>query len=157
MKGIFLDVDGVLNNDKTEDRVFDEGNKYMGICPILLKRLHKIVNETGAKIILSSTWRKYPNFIGHLKNRMEELESGFSEFIIGKTPILVSSVYDIYGKRNEEIMDWISANEKLENFVVLDDVDLKLLDTFGEKFIQTNASLGLLDEHVDRAIQILNA
>ena len=54
MKVIFLDIDGVLNCGttteltKTGDRFVE--NKF-------IERLKKIVDETGAKVVLSSDWR----------------------------------------------------------------------------------------------------
>ena len=52
-------IDGVLNNDETQDRV---ANDYFGISPELvdnLKELYdKLVERYGeVKIILSSTWK----------------------------------------------------------------------------------------------------
>ena len=56
---IFTDVDGVLNNDETQDRV---ANDYLGISPELVdnfKELYDILVERygEVKIILSSTWK----------------------------------------------------------------------------------------------------
>ena len=53
-KYIFLDVDGVLNNSKTEDRV----KGFLGLNGNLVKRLKKIVDATGAEIYLISTWKE---------------------------------------------------------------------------------------------------
>lgn len=50
-KYIFLDIDGVLNSQKT--RVNDPKN----IDRTLTKNLSVIVKATKAKIVLSSTWR----------------------------------------------------------------------------------------------------
>ena len=51
MNYIFLDVDGVLNSDKslmTDDSLEDA----------LIENLKVIVEKTNAKIILSSAWRR---------------------------------------------------------------------------------------------------
>ena len=50
-KIVFLDVDGVLHSifARTESQLFRSD------C---LKRLKKIIEQTGAKIVLSSSWRK---------------------------------------------------------------------------------------------------
>jgi histidinol phosphatase-like enzyme len=58
-KVVFLDVDGVLNNDKTERY---PSNLEELFSPFVLDKenitqLKRILKETGAKIVLSSTWR----------------------------------------------------------------------------------------------------
>ena len=56
MKIIFLDIDGVLNCAKTKNpRKFP----YV-IDQRLLKRLKRLLTVTGAKVVLSSTWRYDP-------------------------------------------------------------------------------------------------
>src|SRR5450759_4593748 len=56
MKVIFLDIDGVLNCDKTPNpRKFP----YI-VDKTLLVRLKKLLDRTGAKAVLSSTWRCDP-------------------------------------------------------------------------------------------------
>ena len=56
MKVIFLDIDGVLNCDRTPNpRKFP----YV-VDRKLLARFKRIVKRTGAKVVLSSTWRYDP-------------------------------------------------------------------------------------------------
>ncbi|MDE7380098.1 MAG: hypothetical protein K2N14_03500, partial [Clostridia bacterium] len=57
MKIIFLDIDGVLNSlkyDASRDK-----RKLTNIDETRLPILKSIVEKTGAKIVLSSTWREY--------------------------------------------------------------------------------------------------
>ena len=54
IKVIFLDVDGVLNDVRTKSRTA-MGFQFVDTSKIL--RLKKIVEKTGAKIVLSSDWR----------------------------------------------------------------------------------------------------
>ena len=56
MKVIFLDIDGVLNCASTPNpRKFP----YI-VDPKLLKRFKRLLQRTGAKVVLSSTWRYDP-------------------------------------------------------------------------------------------------
>ena len=63
MRVIFLDVDGVLNSDddfggKRRPNPYvrdDDGFLYAGICKSHVKSLKKIVEKTGAKIVLVSS------------------------------------------------------------------------------------------------------
>lgn len=50
---IFLDIDGVLNCDTTKERC----HGMLGIDPEKVLLLKHIVDETGAQIVLSSTWK----------------------------------------------------------------------------------------------------
>lgn len=52
MKIIFLDIDGVLNVN------FNGRDKYGRIFhPNFVDNLRDIINRTGAKIVISSTWK----------------------------------------------------------------------------------------------------
>ena len=56
MKVIFLDIDGVLNCDKTPNpRDFP----YI-VDKKLLARFRKLLERTGAKVVLTSSWRCDP-------------------------------------------------------------------------------------------------
>ena len=63
MKVVFLDVDGVLNTAKTFERVYNSfknsGKRELEIDSFRLEYLKKITDETDAKIVLSSTWRRF--------------------------------------------------------------------------------------------------
>ena len=60
MKIIFLDIDGVLNSSEYRKRM---GRKYYSeiIDRSKMPLLKKIVEATGAKIVLSTSWRKFWN------------------------------------------------------------------------------------------------
>ena len=142
MKIIFLDIDGVLNNrESLKDGV--------EIVPELVLNLENICEQTGAKIIISSTWR--------ILHPQEEIEfvlgcAGLSrDTVIGCTPRLKGDV-----KRGEEIKRWIDEVEEIavDNFVILDD-DSDMLDEQMDHFIKTDRISGLTKEDVNRAIDIL--
>ena len=58
-KVLFLDIDGVVNNRKTRERQGD--TKFIGIKPELADRVRRIIAETGCKVVLSSSWRLFPD------------------------------------------------------------------------------------------------
>ena len=63
MKIIFLDIDGVLNAFNDFDEMFLEfqltGVKKVVIDINKVLRLKEIIDKTGAKIVLISSWKKY--------------------------------------------------------------------------------------------------
>lgn len=57
---LFLDIDGVLNCDASTPYLIPDpeiGDKYLGIDEDKLQNLKYIINETGAEIWLTSTWK----------------------------------------------------------------------------------------------------
>lgn len=139
MNVLFLDVDGVLNNEAAFIRHSkeDKGELSMWVlddeCVQLLK---EVVQETGCKLVLSSTWRKHEDAI-------KVLESKGLKFI-GKTKSLP-------GIRGLEIERWLKDNEhlRIEKFAILDD-DSDMLKSQKPKFVQTSFKTGLQREHVKK-------
>ena len=68
MKIIFLDIDGVLNCESAyrngecqyQEWVWEDGriDHYQKFCTRSKELLNKLIDETGAKIVISSTWRQ---------------------------------------------------------------------------------------------------
>ena len=152
MKIIFLDIDGVLNNDTDDIIYLDNGGFY---SPNLVLKLNKILSETGAKIVLSSTWR-----LGLSLQQAQDLlvSIGVSGEVIGIT----DSIWDNYVFRGNEIFKWIKDNENLvgkyyeyEDYVILDD-DSDMLYWQRNNFVQTHGLKGLTDSNVMECIAILN-
>ncbi len=154
MKVIFLDIDGVLNS-----RAYDRKRNKDGQTDIDETRLplvKKIVDGTGAKIVLSSTWREHWDTDAEKCDidgvYVNEIFAKFGLKIYGKTPDL-----GIDFDRPDEITAWLnSAQETIESFVIIDDYRYawgKLSDSF----VKTNPNfgLGLEEEHVQKAIEIL--
>lgn len=154
MKVIFLDIDGVLNSrayDKTRS-LTEQSN----IDETRLPLVKKIVDETGARIVLSSTWREHWCADTKLCDSdgvyINDVFAKFGLRIYDKTPDLGHG-FD----RPDEITAWLKyAEEPIESFVILDDYNYgwgKLSDSF----VKTNPVFGrgLENEHVKAAIEIL--
>lgn len=112
MKVIFLDVDGVLNTSKTNSNILD-------IDSFRLEYLKAIIDETDAKIVLSSSWVK---FFTKVNNKIiPRSEKGFLFYNL--LSLYSIEIYDILGtgvNREEMIIDWISKNE-VDSFIIIDD------------------------------------
>jgi hypothetical protein len=108
MKVIFLDIDGVLNCTNTPNpRRFP----YI-VDSKLLRRFKRLLQRTGAKVVLSSTWRYDP--AGLFSARHWGIP--FMDVIpdMPKRP------------RRDEVLAWLKAHPKVERFVVIDDEDDEL-------------------------------
>ena len=54
-KYVFLDIDGVLNDDNTTEK---SPTGFTGIDDTLLQNLKDLIEETKAEIVLTSTWKE---------------------------------------------------------------------------------------------------
>lgn len=150
MKVIFLDIDGVLNSDVYDkERDAKDGNIDVSRLP-LLKRL---IDETGAKAVLSSSWREHwEKDKGLMSDTGLELTDTFRRAgieIFDKTPVMSS--------RREEISHWLSLHLETEGFVIFDDNPFGW-EELSENLVRTNRRIGrgLEEEHIKEATRILN-
>ena len=153
MKVIFLDIDGVLNSIAFDrERTSEHGN----IDETRLPLLKQILDETGALIVLSSSWRKHWDKESSLCDNLGvEINSIFGIYdiaIYDKTPQLQSN------DRAEELRWWLSQNEMVKSFVILDDIAFGWGLDLQDHLVKTNCRIGrgLECQHVIRAIELLN-
>ena len=131
MKIIFLDIDGVLNSDKTPNpRKFP----YV-VDERLLARLKKLLERTGAKVVLSSTWRCDP--VGLLAAKHWGIP------FIDICPDRPKS------PRYKEMKAWLASRPKVKRFAVLDDQNDGL---DGLPLFQPSSKTGLTPE-VSKALE----
>ena len=149
MKILFLDFDGVLNSEKYLKR---SGSFGVALDPERMALLRGIIDKTGAKIVLTTSWREYWEKESDLcQEAGREINRFFGEFGL--------SVFDktqkIGKEREGEIEAWLEANPETEKFAVLDDrfLDSKIIR---EHFVKTdNYKNGLSREDAQRVIEIL--
>lgn len=154
VKIIFLDIDGVLNCASEYGTVKNKLPNIPGYwlhVPELIERFNKIIDATGAKIVVSSTWR-----IGETIDSMRAVLSsmGVKGELIGLTPNFSTA----YSVRGNEIKSWIDTNidrGQFQNYVIIDD-DSDMLYWQKDNFVNTNGQVGLTDRDCMKAIRILN-
>lgn len=140
-KIIFLDIDGVICVDW--DKYVDEFGH--GFRKEYVGNLARIIKETGALLVISSTWRM--EGLGKMK-LMWEMRNLPGQ-VIDVTPIMNTP-------RGEEIAEWLRENP-VDRYVILDD-DSDMLPEQMNNFVHTVGTKkgGLTAIHADKAIQILN-
>ncbi len=154
-KVIFLDIDGVLNSAKYAKHEFEaKGNKFvglLGIDPKAVQILEDLVEQSGANIVISSSWR--------IGRTLEDLQKIFNEFntkladkIIGMT-----TTEREFGtnscQRGWQIKKYLLEHPKIESFVVLDDDND--MDDVRDHFVKTTWALGIEQHHVDECLKCL--
>lgn len=144
---IFLDIDGVLNSYRTIRRT---AGGYVFVGNNQMKRLRRIVIETGAKVVLSSDWR-YNRDDPKYNSDFLELEKELFKYgirLYGFTPELPSA------HRGMEIDLWLKDHSEVNNFVILD--DRTDIEPNKGHWVQTVMSRGLGAAEAEDAIRILN-
>jgi HAD domain in Swiss Army Knife RNA repair proteins len=167
VKVIFLDIDGVLNHCDTRSDVSPTTKEPLPIpiAPECMARLNRLIAETGAKIVISSSWRLFARWqdLGPALAR-----HGLVGDVIGETPDLVND--DVWLEnwrtregvpfafekleRGWEIREWLAAHPMVTAFVILDDVSD--MDELKPWLVLTHPNDGLDDPDVERAKWLLN-
>lgn len=166
MRVLFLDFDGVINNSRTWSEFARSGDEMLVIptAPECIERLNRLVAETGARVVISSSWR---NFAGWDSLAPALATRGFTGEVIGETPNLVNEpgwldrwrtregapfAYERL-ERGWEIREWIAAHD-VTAFAILDDCsDMAELKPW---LVHTDAEIGLDDPDVERAKWLLD-
>ncbi len=141
MKVIFLDVDGVLNDNNPSNSKVQEDKAEL---------LKEIADTTGANLVLSSDWRYCWDKPDADFTILVETLRKFGMGLFSKTPITK------HGYRGAEIYQWINEwdVDKIEKIVILDDQDD--MKPYMDRLIQTLYNQGLRKNDVERAIKLLN-
>lgn len=167
-KIIFLDFDGVLNSVRSV--VADQkcvnavrvkydilaGHKiHSGFDPIAVKLIKEIVRRTGARIVVSSAWRKAISLrdIRDIFHGEFGWPDGDDELIIATTGSSDN------GHRGTEIQNWIDAyTVDVRNFqyIIIDD-SYDFHDHQMKRFIQTDPYNGISYQDYSKALTLFGA
>lgn len=163
-KIIFLDIDGVLNTKwwyTQMDRNTPRDKYGYAFDPKAVANLRRVVEETGAGIVISSSWK----CMG--LSQMEDMwdERNLPGKVVGITPnsvsdeLLVDTDIDsmeLFHIRGEEIKEWLTKHGKhVSHYVIIDDMD-NMLPEQQSHFVQTNPEVGITEDDANKAIVILN-
>ena len=170
MKYLFLDIDGVLVTESNICHAFDlfhilekhfpekqidlreltrdeYGERFDSLA---LRALKWIVDQTGAKIVMSSTMRN---------DGMERLRSMWKYRecpgeLIGITPDH-SRITGSTLQRGKEIQEYLAKAVDVESYAILDD-DNDMEPLQFRNFVQTDPQYGLTFKDAEKIIAILN-
>lgn len=156
LRVLFLDVDGVLNSNAylaANPGAFDRGGPegYLSMFDdAACARLEVVTRVTGAKIVISSSWR-FVHTLGQMRGYLAA--KGVTAEVIDFTPIGYNPDLpgdDSFGTkmtcRGHEIAAWVDAHPELDAYAVVD--DNSDMDGVRDRFVQTTWERGLLDEHM---------
>lgn len=135
MKVLFLDIDGVVNSRRSWVRQ----GQLSGIDPELADQVRRIIAETGCEVVLSSTWRCWPDSLARVR-------AGVTPDLYGTTPVLD-------GYRGQEVKQWLADHPEVTRYAILDDNTDFDPD---QPLFQTSWEVGLTSEIADAVIEYLN-
>lgn len=141
MKVIFLDIDGVLSGldfqltAKQEPPLIDVSR---------LAILKEIIHQSGAHIVLSSSWKK-----AWVK------DSGF-DLVFQKAGIHIYDTTPVLGLKRIEIAAWLSDHPDVDAFVILDDAQGGWGDLLPHVIVTDPIQeKGLEEKHIPMVLKLL--
>lgn len=156
MKVIFLDFDGVITTPDTK----------WNISLSHVKRIKKICDQTGAKLVISSSWQRYgrekketreervKNWLNGIL--MKNIKGAIKKFFEDYTYDMSGRFYGEFGNvRGSDIKSWLTRNPDVDNYVIIDD-EGDMLNEQLFNFVQTDFVFGIQDREVQLAIDVLN-
>ena len=159
MNYLFLDIDGVLNTGQYSNYLVENGlyetdaDGYL-FDPEAVKNLQYIIEETDAKIIITSTWRLDGDMQALWNNR------DLAGDVIGVTPTIqkekaIGKIKIWYGHRGMEIEEWLSSNATAPyKYAILDDED-NYLPSQSDHLVLTDPMTGITKDVADKVISLL--
>ena len=164
-KVIFLDIDGVLNTERQHDHCVEAELDYVdnfgyAFDPVSVANLKRIVDETGADIVISSSWK----FWGLSTMQKIWASRELPGKIIDVTPNNVSDemllsvdldLMELPAGKGSEIKEWLSTSgSQVTDYAIIDDLP-DMLPEQQSHFVQTDPRSGITENDADRIITIL--
>lgn len=145
VKLIFLDCDGVINSHGTF--VTHRDNRNMSLWPVdlkLLAELWRVLDATGAYVVISSAWRLHPKAMGRVRSGVRRHGE-----VIGSTPYLHRV------NRHEEISQWLKEWDAPKGQIAYAVIDDDVWAAGDHPYFQTYMKTGLTAEVADQVIKHL--
>lgn len=165
-KYIFLDIDGVMNNEfDILEKMNDDTKQYtrddIRFCEEAWDLLGKLCQQTNAKVILSSSWRHglYKDSGGDIKVNSEDDKTAIrllAYFKAKKIPLVGLTSFGFDGSRGQQILDYIAKNLNglTDEWIVIDDEISDMEDILPmEHVFKTSFKTGLTQEIYNRILE----
>lgn len=112
MKVLFLDIDGVCNSADYMRRI-NKQSFWHDTDPDAVKLVKQIIKETGCLVVLSSTWRLYPEAravvkrdVCHFIDCTKDLQRGAKRGVV---------------ERGVEVQEWLDRHPSVTQYAIIDD------------------------------------
>lgn len=142
MKILFLDIDGVVNCETTAQR----HRGAIGIDPYMAFLVARIVERTGCKVVLSSSWRHFPDGCDEVARQVVPLLD-----VTPKMPLFGGADQK---ERGHEIKAWLDEHPEVTRYAILDD-NSDMLDEQLPNFFKTSWATGITEEIAEKVVRHL--
>jgi len=149
LKVLFLDIDGVCNSRAYLYRLRAKDKKatlWYGIDPQAARLVQRIVKATGCMVVLSSTWRLYPDGRAQVRREVcnyidctKDMQAGYKRGVV---------------PRGIEVQDWLDRHPSVTQYAILDD-DSDFMPS--QWLFKTTFEKGLTEQIAEAVIDHLNA
>jgi len=139
----FLDTDGCINSEQwyRSTEYYSNLFKDPDIDPYIVDLINQFTNETGVKLVISSSW-KLDDYC------LERLERVGLENIVGRTPNLIFTVpYDKFCK-GLEIKAWLMVHN-VDKYLILDDELDSVYDEQRPNLLLIDYKVGITKENIE--------
>ena len=153
---IFLDIDGVLSSTEWSEwrelrslippRLAQEAFDEERIDPNCVEHLRSVVQLTGARLVIMSTWRQRMGISEFV--RLFTLYGWTEAPVMGVTPRIAGLI------RGDEVAAWCANNDYDGPYVCVDDDDDFRV---GQPLVRTNREVGLTRLDAERCVEILTS
>ena len=147
---IFLDIDGVMISAAGWKPVENLEDGFSAFSKRAIDCLQYLVNQTNASIVLTTSHKStYPLYQWDQIFKTRNLNVTICDKLDDNLKSL---------NRKDEILNYLNAHPEIENYVIIDD-DKSLNDlphSMKQKLVLTSSLIGLTQENIERAIEILN-
>lgn len=148
-KVLFLDIDGVCNSRQFIFRMRGKDKNFklwLTVDPQAAKLVRQIIKETGCAVVLSSTWRMYPEARDVVRRDVcrfidctKDMQAGAKRGVV---------------ERGVEVQEWLDRHPEVKQYAILDD-DSDFLPY--QWLFRTTFNKGLTPEITEAVINHLNA
>lgn len=141
---------------------------HWNLCKEKMELVKEIVDKTGAKIVISSSWRH-----STLESTLDYITTLGNAFVHNVTFLMPEDVIGVTDRiyyykcsdkekhehhvcRGVEIEHYLYEHPEIKNYVILDD-DSDMLFSQRKHFVKTDTLRGISKKNVETAIKILNS
>lgn len=145
---LFLDFDGVLNSREWMLRRSAWSSPGPRLDTEAVERLNDVLDETGAVVVVSSSWRNDAP-VDDLRGVLES--NGFDGEVVGKIRNLRSAE-----RRGDVIREWIDEHPDISGYAVVDDIPEAVVGPIPTgNVVETSYDTGLTDEKAEELRETL--
>lgn len=149
MNYIFLDIDGVMVPAKSWEvpEILSDG--FPAFSSKSVSVINNFIDENSTVILTTSHRANYSIYEWKAMFKLRGLEILNIERLDENMNIL---------SRREELIQWFSTNEYLENFVIIDDDKSlnSLPENLRKHLVQTSSTVGLTEVHIEEILLVLS-